>query len=228
MSIETVTQEFRSGVSECVRLSAQGPDRFRVLTPFMFNDGDHLVIVLKRERDGWVLSDEAHTYMHLADELDDDDRQGGMCDRIIAKALAMFRIEDRGGELIHPITNEGLRRRAVRFRAGAADHRRRRIHRARTRPNRLRSRRGKRGGLTAHLRSAKRTVQPGVSVHRPWPSASLCRRLWGPVGPSGARRLCQETANIGQRNELGGDASRIVRSAAAGGAVLRDNGDHLF
>lgn len=107
MSIETITQEFRNGVSECVRLSAEGPNRFRVLTPFMFNDGDHLVIVLKRERNGWVLSDEAHTYMHLADELDDDDRQGGMCDRIIAKALAMFRIEDRGGELIHPITNEG-------------------------------------------------------------------------------------------------------------------------
>ena len=107
MSIETITQEFRNGVSECVRLSAEGPNRFRVLTPFMFNDGDHLVIVLKRERDGWVLSDEAHTYMHLADELDDDDRQGGMCDRIIVKALAMFHIEDRGGELIHPITNEG-------------------------------------------------------------------------------------------------------------------------
>ncbi len=107
MSIETITQEFRNGVSECVRLSAEGPNRFRVLTPFMFNDGDHLVIVLKRERGGWVLSDEAHTYMHLADELDDDDRQGGMCDRIIAKALAMFHIEDRGGELVRPITGEG-------------------------------------------------------------------------------------------------------------------------
>ena len=107
MSIETVTQEFRNGVSECVRLSAEGHDRFRVFTPFMFDDGDHLVIVLKRERGGWVLSDEAHTYMHLADELDDDDRQSGICDRVIAKAFAMFRIEDRGGELIHPITNEG-------------------------------------------------------------------------------------------------------------------------
>ena len=107
MSIETIAREFRNGVSESVRLSAQGPDRFRVLTPFMFNDGDHLVIVLKRERSGWVLSDEAHTYMHLADELDDDDRQGGMCDRIIAKALAMFRIEDRNSELVRPITGEG-------------------------------------------------------------------------------------------------------------------------
>ena len=107
MSIETVTQKFRNGVSECVRLSAEGHDRFRVFTPFMFDDGDHLVIVLKRERGGWVLSDEAHTYMHLADELDDGDRQGGMCDRIIVKALATFRIEDRGGELVRPITGEG-------------------------------------------------------------------------------------------------------------------------
>ena len=106
MSIETITQEFRNGVSECVRLSAEGPDLFRVFTPFMFDDGDHLVIVLRRERDGWVLSDEAHTYMHLADDLDNDDRQNGMCGRVIANALAMFHIEDRGGELVCPITDE--------------------------------------------------------------------------------------------------------------------------
>ena len=107
MSIETITQEFRNGVSECVRLSAEGPNRFRVLTPFMFNDGDHLVIVLKRERGGWVLSDEAHTYMHLADELDDGASQSDPCSQVIANALAMFRIEDRGGELVRPITGEG-------------------------------------------------------------------------------------------------------------------------
>ena len=107
MSIETITQEFHNGVSECVQLSAEGPDRFRVFTPFAFDDGDHLVIVLKREQGGWVLSDEAHTYMHLADDLDDDDRQSGMCDRVIANALAMFHIEDHGGELIRPIADEG-------------------------------------------------------------------------------------------------------------------------
>ena len=107
MSIETIAREFRSGVSECVRLSAEGPNRFRVLTPFMFNDGDHLVIVLKRERGGWVLSDEAHTYMHLADELDGGASQSDPCSQVIANALAMFRIEDRGGELVRPITGEG-------------------------------------------------------------------------------------------------------------------------
>lgn len=107
MSIETITQEFRNGVSECVRLSAEGPDRFEVLTPFMFDDGDHLVIVLKRERGGWMLSDEAHTYMHLADELDDGASQSDSCLRVIANALAMFRIEDRNGELVRPITGEG-------------------------------------------------------------------------------------------------------------------------
>ena len=33
----------------------------RVLTPFQFEDGDELVIVLKKEGERWLLSDEAHT-----------------------------------------------------------------------------------------------------------------------------------------------------------------------
>ena len=40
-------------------------DRYQVFTPFLFDDGDHLVIVLKRNNSHWVLSDEGHTYMHL-------------------------------------------------------------------------------------------------------------------------------------------------------------------
>ena len=39
---------------------------FCVFTPFRFDDGDHITIVLKKkEQAGWVLSDEGHTYMHL-------------------------------------------------------------------------------------------------------------------------------------------------------------------
>ena len=70
MSINTIKQDFIDKVSAKVRLLADGEERFRVLTPFQFEDGDQLVIVLKKLGGRWVLSDEAHTYMHLTYDID--------------------------------------------------------------------------------------------------------------------------------------------------------------
>ena len=49
MSIETIERDFHEKVSAMVRLTAEGMERFRVFTPFLFEDGDHLAIVLKKE-----------------------------------------------------------------------------------------------------------------------------------------------------------------------------------
>ena len=43
MSIETIQADFRRKVGETVRLAEEGIGRYRVFTPFMFEDGDHLV-----------------------------------------------------------------------------------------------------------------------------------------------------------------------------------------
>ena len=48
MSIETIAREFHNKVSAKVRLASEGMERFRVFTPFLFEDGDHLAIVLKK------------------------------------------------------------------------------------------------------------------------------------------------------------------------------------
>ena len=95
----TVEQEFHETVSAKVRLTAEGIDRFRVFTPFLFDDGDHLVIVLRKEGSRWVLSDEAHTYMHLTYDVDEKDLHSGTRQKIIANTLSTFGIEDRDGEL---------------------------------------------------------------------------------------------------------------------------------
>ena len=87
---DTIERDFRESVSAQIRLHPEGLDRFRVFTPFLFEDGDHLVIVLKKEWGKWVLSDEAHTFMHLS----------GTRRKIIATALSMFEVEDRNGELV--------------------------------------------------------------------------------------------------------------------------------
>lgn len=106
MPLDTIEQDFRQKVSAKVRLVAEGMDRFRVFTPFLFEDGDHLSIVLKREETRWVLSDEAHTYMHLTYDIEEKDLHSGTRQKIIANALSMFRVEDHDGELILAVPDE--------------------------------------------------------------------------------------------------------------------------
>lgn len=103
MSIEIIKQDFREKVCEKLSISSEGVNRFRVFTPFMFEDGDHLSIVLKRENSNWVLSDEGHTYMHLTYDLDEKDLQRGTRQKIITNALSVFSVQDREGELVIPI-----------------------------------------------------------------------------------------------------------------------------
>lgn len=106
MSIETIERDFHEKVSAQIRLAAEGMDRFRVFTPFMFDDGDHLDIVLRKDGARWVLSDEAHTYMHLTYDIDEKDLHSGTRQKIISNALSMFQIEDHDGELVLDVPEE--------------------------------------------------------------------------------------------------------------------------
>ncbi len=99
MTIDTIEHDFRTKVSGKIRLEREGMDRYRVFTPFLFDDGDHLAIVLKRDKSEWALSDEGHTFMHLTYDLDEKDLQKGTRQKVIGSALSMFRVEDRDGEL---------------------------------------------------------------------------------------------------------------------------------
>ena len=103
MSVKTIEKDFMDKVSAEIQLSADGKDRFLVLTPFHFNDGDQLVIVLKKMGDKWVLSDEAHTYMHLTYYMDEKALQSETRQKLILKARSMFEVKDYDGELIMEI-----------------------------------------------------------------------------------------------------------------------------
>ncbi|MDI6794334.1 MAG: DUF1828 domain-containing protein [bacterium] len=100
MAIEAIEHDFREKVCAKVHLASEGMKRYRVFTPFLFEDGDHLAIVLKYENTRWILSDEGHTYMHLTYELDEKDLHGGTRQKIISNTLSTFQVEDQGGELI--------------------------------------------------------------------------------------------------------------------------------
>lgn len=106
MNLEAIEQDFQKKVCEKLRISSEGMERFRIFTPFMFEDGDHLAIVMKRDNGNWVLSDEGHTYMHLTYDLDEKDLQRGTRQKIITNALSVYKVDDREGELIISIEDD--------------------------------------------------------------------------------------------------------------------------
>ena len=106
MSVEAIEKDFKQKVCDRIRLVSEGMDRYRVFTPFQFEDGDHLAIVLKRENAHWLLSDDGHTYMHLTYKMDEKDLYRGTRQKIITNALSMFAVRDRAGELAIEIEND--------------------------------------------------------------------------------------------------------------------------
>ena len=100
MPLDAIEREFKAKVCEKVQITPEGLERCRVFTPFMFDDGDHLSIVLKKDGAGWMLSDEGNTYMRLTYDIDEQDLYRGQRHEIISNALSLFDVEDRDGELV--------------------------------------------------------------------------------------------------------------------------------
>jgi hypothetical protein len=102
---ETIEREFQDKVSSKIRLQSEGSNRYRVFTPFIFDDGDHLAVVLKQDDGKWILSDEGHTLMHLTYEMDEKAFQSGTRQKIITNALSTFSVTERDGELLSTVIN---------------------------------------------------------------------------------------------------------------------------
>lgn len=106
MVIDSIERDFRQKVCESLRLLSEGRERYRVFTPFTLDDGDHLSIVLKRDHERWVLSDEGHTFMHLTYDIDERSLHAGTRVKIIDRAINAHGLQDRDGELLIPIEDE--------------------------------------------------------------------------------------------------------------------------
>jgi hypothetical protein len=100
-----IATDLKEKVSEEVRLASEGEGRYRVFTPFRFDDGDHLSIVLKRSGRKWIFSDEGHTLMHLSYTISERDLELGNRRKIIERALATFGVKDYDGELLLGVRN---------------------------------------------------------------------------------------------------------------------------
>ena len=108
MTFEQIVAAFREKVCSQIDLRQEGLGRYLVDNPFMYDDGDCLEIAL-RERDGhWELTDEGTTYMRLTYHIEEAALHRGTRKKIIAKALAMYRVEDRDGELVLPVPEDSF------------------------------------------------------------------------------------------------------------------------
>jgi hypothetical protein len=97
MDSQELLKDFRKKVCESVDLVQEGLDRFIVKTPFTFEDGDVLKVVVTQDGDGWYLSDEGHTFMHLS--YDEIDIEAKTRRRLLDQVLATYKVENRNGEL---------------------------------------------------------------------------------------------------------------------------------
>lgn len=93
----TMTPILTGRICEGIEIEPQGIDRWVVYNPFTFDDGDHFVVVLRREGGQWVLSDEGHTFMHIS--YGGVDLSKGSRAKLVEQALEIHGLENNGGEL---------------------------------------------------------------------------------------------------------------------------------
>jgi hypothetical protein len=102
-SSEAIERDFKAKVADELRIVSEGINRFVVVTPMTFGDGDGLPIVLRKRNDGWYLTDEADTFLQLSYRLSDEELDEPPRKELIDRILSSFEIENKNGELILPI-----------------------------------------------------------------------------------------------------------------------------
>lgn len=98
MNLELLEKDFKNKICDEITLAQEGLNRFMVINPFMFDDGDHIVVLLKSKEGRWLFTDEGHTFMHISYE--DIDIDKGTRKKIIDNVLSGYGIKNEEGELI--------------------------------------------------------------------------------------------------------------------------------
>lgn len=107
--MDTTTElelDIRNKVGKGYSLFSRGLNRYNVSTPFTFNDGDNLTIILQKTEKGWHFTDEGHTFMQLTYSLDERDIQKGTRQQIINNTLKYYGVTDDEGILTISVPEE--------------------------------------------------------------------------------------------------------------------------
>lgn len=104
MNDRDILQAFKETVCREIEIEKKGLNRYIVYTPFAFDDGDHYVVILEREDNHWLLTDEGHTFMHLS--YGGVDVLAGQRGELVKNSLAAYGLENRSGELVLNVPEE--------------------------------------------------------------------------------------------------------------------------
>jgi hypothetical protein len=107
MEKDTILQQFKEKVCEKISLEEKGIGKYLVKTPFIFEDGDNLTIILQydKEKKKWKLTDESHTFLHISYFMDVKDLSQGTREELINNSKKMFGVQEKGGELFLYVEN---------------------------------------------------------------------------------------------------------------------------
>lgn len=103
-----LVNDLRQTICKDVSISMKGTGRYQVLAPFKFEDGDWFVVYLIKESNGWTISDEGHTLMHLSYWLDTQQVTGGDTERanIFSSITKMYKLELTDGAITMPVEED--------------------------------------------------------------------------------------------------------------------------
>lgn len=106
MDTSQIERDIKIKICDAITFVLDEWDKNRVIvnTPFIFEDGDVIKVVLKKEGDKWYFTDEGHTFMHLS--YDDLDLTQNTRKEIIDKILIMHDILNHKGELSVKVEND--------------------------------------------------------------------------------------------------------------------------
>lgn len=107
MDNETILKQFKEKVSKKINLESRGIAKFLIKNPYIFEDGDTLVMILKYDsgKKKWIITDEGHTFLHLSYFMDDKEFSKGTREEIINNSKEMFNVHENNGELYIIVEN---------------------------------------------------------------------------------------------------------------------------
>jgi len=96
---DEIVSMLRESVCRSVTIFEQGKDRYRILTPFTFSDGDRFCPILYKTGPKWSFSDDGSTFMRMTYRINDDSIMAGTRGKIIEQAIQSFGLTNTGGVL---------------------------------------------------------------------------------------------------------------------------------
>ena len=105
MSFQELERTLKAQICESVRIVTNGNGKHYITMPFFYGDGDGPTIALRRQGDGWAMSDEGSTMMRLSWRLSEEEFEEPERQSKIADALALSQAKEKDGELLLQVSD---------------------------------------------------------------------------------------------------------------------------